>query len=189
MKFEQEKSKIKLSLPNHIAHVLQRLNINYRSSIGLLNHIAQLTRPNISYAELKLTLQIKEPSQLLQIISDTSWGDDPQGRTSQSGYLCFIFGSLISWNSCKQISITYLSTEAELNPLVDSFHKGVWLALLAEVWNIQITASNHIIDDPELQEILMMMDKYFEEKHANEHLIANKGSDNKFKSFGSNPKT
>ncbi|KNZ60491.1 hypothetical protein VP01_1546g2 [Puccinia sorghi] len=85
----------------------KKLNINYRSAIGLLNHIAQLTRPDISFAvsclarhsgtaDLKLTLEIRNPNELLQIFSDASWGDDPQDRTSQSGYLCFLFGSLPS---------------------------------------------------------------------------------------------
>lgn len=252
MKFEREKDKIKLSLPNHIKHGLEelgllecktsvtpltpnlklrdasdidharfkKLNINYRSAIGLLNHIAQLTRPDISFAvsslarfsvkpgmthwhevkkvwqylkgtaDLKLTLQIKEPDQLLQIYSDASWGDDPQDRTSQSGYLCFLFGTLISWNSSKQRCVTYSSTEAELNPLVDSFHEGIWLkALLAEIWDIQVDSANHLIDDPEIQEQLMMSDEDFKEKFSNEHLIDNKGLDDKVKKFSSNPKT
>ncbi|KNZ54499.1 hypothetical protein VP01_2930g1 [Puccinia sorghi] len=188
----------------------KKLNINYRSAIGLLNHIAQLTRPDISFAvsslarysvkpgmthwhevkkvwqylkgtaDLKLTLEIKQPDQLLQIYSNASWGDDPQDRTSQSGYLCFLFGTLILWNSSKQCCITYSSTEAELNPLVDAFHEGIWLkALLAEIWNIQLDAATHLIDDPDLNERLMMTDKQFQEKFANEHLIANKGLDDK----------
>ncbi|KNZ59572.1 hypothetical protein VP01_1700g3 [Puccinia sorghi] len=198
----------------------RKLNINYRSAIGLLNHIAQLTRPDISFAvsslarfsvkpgmthwhevkkvwqylkgtiNLKLTLEIRKPSQLLEIYSDASWGDDPQDRTSQSGYICFLFGSIISWNSSKQRSVTYSSTEAELNPLVDSFHEGVWLkALLAEIWNIQIDAANHLIDDQELKDRLMMSDDEFAEKFPNLHLIDNKGLDDKIKKFGSNPKT
>ncbi|KNZ59740.1 hypothetical protein VP01_166g2 [Puccinia sorghi] len=198
----------------------KKLNINYRSAIGLLNHIAQLTRPDISFAvsslarfsvkpgmthwhevkkvwqylkgtaDLKLSLSIKEPDNLLQIYSDASWGDDPQDRTSQSGYLCFLFGTLISWNSSKQRSVTYSSTEAELNPLVDLFHEGIWLkAVLTEIWNIQIDSANHLIDDPELEERLMMTEEEFKEKFCNEHLIDNKGLDDKVKKFGSNPKT
>ncbi|KNZ51140.1 hypothetical protein VP01_4075g4 [Puccinia sorghi] len=162
------------------------LNINYRSAIGLLNHIPQLTCPDISYAvsslarflfkagmthwhkvkkvwqylqgtkDLKLNLQIKNPNQLL----------------------------------CKKISVTYCSTKAELNPLVKSFHEGVWIkALLAEMWNNQMTAVDHLIDDPKLLERLMMTEEQFEEKYVNKHLIDNKGLDNKFKRFGSNPKT
>ncbi|KNZ61298.1 hypothetical protein VP01_1422g2 [Puccinia sorghi] len=208
---------LKLSEASDDNHArFKKLNINYRSAIGLLNHIAQLTQPDISYAvsslarflvkpgmthwhevkkvwqylkgtaDLKLTLEIKEPNQLLQIFSNASWGDNPKDRTSQSGYLCFLFGSLISWNSCKQRS----ATEAELNPLVDSFHEGIWLkALLVEIWNIQMDAANHIIDDPNLKEQLMMTNEELQEKLSNGHSINNKGLDDKVKKFGSNPKT
>ncbi|KNZ51339.1 uncharacterized protein VP01_3998g2 [Puccinia sorghi] len=117
----------------------KKLNINYCSAIGLLNHIAQLTRPEISFAvkkvwqylkgtsKMKLTLEIKKPNELLQIYSDASWGDDPQDQTSHSGYL------------------------SELNPLVEAFHEGIWLkALLADIWCIQLDAACHLIDDPKL---------------------------------------
>ncbi|KNZ63762.1 hypothetical protein VP01_11044g1, partial [Puccinia sorghi] len=140
--------------------------------------------------DLKLTLAIRNPSQLLQIFSDTSWGDDPKNRTSQSGYICFLFGSIISWNSSKQQSITYSSTEAKLNPLGDSFHEGISLkALLAEIWNIQLDATNHLIHDSDLNERLMMTDEEFKEEFANQHHIDNKGFNDKVKRFGSNPKT
>ncbi|KNZ60950.1 hypothetical protein VP01_1477g2 [Puccinia sorghi] len=139
MKFKRTANKIKLSLPNHIQQGLEELGlketkssstpfipnlklrdtpnednlrfINYSSAIGLLNHIAQLTCPDISFtvsslakfsvkpgmtpwhevkkvwkylkgtADLKLTLEISKPSQFLQIYSDASWGDNPQDHT------------------------------------------------------------------------------------------------------------
>ncbi|PLW39824.1 hypothetical protein PCASD_10717 [Puccinia coronata f. sp. avenae] len=59
----------------------KKLNINYRSAIGLLNHIAQLTRTNISFAVSNLDLTLLatlQPDQLLQIYSNASWGNDPQ---------------------------------------------------------------------------------------------------------------
>ncbi|KNZ48489.1 hypothetical protein VP01_562g1 [Puccinia sorghi] len=97
--------------------------------------------------------------------------------------------TLIPWNSSKQQSITYSSTEAELNPLLDSFHKGIWLkALLAEIWDIQIDSANHFIDSPEIEDRLMMSDNEFKEKFCNKHLIDNKGLDDKVTKFESNPK-
>jgi hypothetical protein len=212
---------LKLKEASDEEHALfKKLNVNYRSAIGLMNYIAGYTRPDISFAvsnlarfsikpgmshwqevkkvwqylrhtkDLKLTLEIRRPDQLLEIYSDATWGDDPIHRTSQSGYLCYLFGSLISWNSCRQHNVTYSSTEAELNPLVDSFHEGSWLkALLYDVWNLQIDAATHYIDDKELNERLMMTDKVFKEKSANSHFIDNKGLDDKLKKFGSNPKT
>lgn len=101
--------------------------------------------------ELKLTIEIKAPNDLLQINSKTSWGDNPQDRTSQSEYLCFLFGKIMLWSSSKQFLVTYTSTKAELNPLVGSFHEGLWLkAVLAGIWNIQMGAANDYINDPDL---------------------------------------
>ncbi|KNZ47295.1 hypothetical protein VP01_6536g1 [Puccinia sorghi] len=185
--------------------LFKKENINYRSAIGLMNYLARFsTKPGIQHwhevrkvwqylkgtANMKLTLEVKEPTQLLEIYSDASWGDDPKHRTSQSGYLCYLFGSLVSWNSSRQHNITYSSTEAELNPLVDSFHEGTWLkALLSDIWNIQLDAANHYIDDGELNERLFMDEEEFEEKFNNQHYIDNKGLDNKLKKLGSNAKT
>lgn len=50
-------------------------------------------------------------------------------------------------------------------------------------------ATNHLIDDPDLNEQLMMSEEDFKLKMKNEHLIDNKGLDDKVKKFGSNPKT
>ncbi|KNZ52982.1 hypothetical protein VP01_337g9 [Puccinia sorghi] len=161
--FKHENDSIKISLPNHIQHGLEELGLvdcntsitqDSRSSISIIDWLLACSTilrssldPTLALpypawpgtSDLKLTLKIKEPNQLLQIFSDASWGNNPQDCTSQSGYLCFLFGTLISWNSSKQRLVTYSSTEAELNPLVDSFHEGIWLkALLAEIWNIQI---------------------------------------------------
>ncbi|KAI7966397.1 hypothetical protein MJO29_002145 [Puccinia striiformis f. sp. tritici] len=124
---------------------------------------------------MKLTLEILKPDQLLEIYSDASWGDNPIHRTPQSGYLCYLFGALVSWNSCRQHNVTYSSTEAELNPLVDSFHEGTWLkALLSDIWNIQFNVATHYINDKELNKRLMMDDGEFLEKYANSHYIDNK---------------
>lgn len=50
-------------------------------------------------------------------------------------------------------------------------------------------SANHFIDDPNLQERLMMSNEDFNEKFSNLHLINNKGLNDKIKKFGSNPKT
>ncbi|KNZ44821.1 hypothetical protein VP01_878g2 [Puccinia sorghi] len=193
MKFEKENHKIMLSLPKHIQHGLEELGLTdcKTSTTPMTPNIKLVDATDDDHARFKrLNINYRKPDELLQIFSDASWGDDPQDRTSQSGYLCFLFGTLISWNSSKQRCITYSSTEAELNPLVDAFHEGIWLkALLAEIWNIQLDAANHLIDDEDLNERLMMSDEDFKLKSSNQHLIDNKGLDDKVKKFGSNPKT
>ncbi|KNZ62249.1 hypothetical protein VP01_1294g1 [Puccinia sorghi] len=210
MKFERVGNKICLSQPKHINHGLEelglteckpsstpltpnlqlreasdddhnkfkRLNINYRSAIGLLNYITSNTRPDLSFAvnsrRLGNTFDVPKTS------------NSPLNH----GYLCFLFGSLISCNSCQQRSITYSSTEAKLNPLVESFHKGVWLkALINEMWKIQIDSASHFIDEPDPKKQLTVDNETFKKIFCINHLIDNKGLNDKLKKFGSNAKT
>ncbi|KNZ53066.1 hypothetical protein VP01_3355g1 [Puccinia sorghi] len=200
MKYERENEKIKLSLPKNIEHSLEELGLtNCKSSVTPLtpnlkiqeapdeDH-AQFKKLNIKYrlAMVKPGIthwhKVKNVWQSnIQINSSKSTatppGVDPQDQTSQSGYLCFLFGTIISGKSLKQQCVTYSSTEAELNPLVDAFHEGIWLkALLAEIWNIQLDAAIHVIENPNLNEQLMMKDEQFKENFAKKHLIDNKGS-------------
>ncbi|KNZ59432.1 hypothetical protein VP01_1730g2 [Puccinia sorghi] len=140
--------------------------------------------------DLKLTLEAKNQDVSLSVYSDATWGDDPDSRTSQSGYICYLLGSPVSWNSCRQRSITYSSTEAELNPLVDSFHEGIWLkSLINEIWKLQVDSAKHFIDDSELNKQLTVDDETFKKEYCTTHYIDNKGLDDKLKKFGSNSKT
>lgn len=95
---------------------------------------------------------------------DASWADTPNTRKSQTSYLCTVFGRLVSWNSCKQRNITWSSTAAELNALVDAYHEATWIkALVNEIFNLPLKAIPLNID--------------------------NSGLDNKIRKFGSNSKT
>lgn len=126
-----------------------QLNINYCSAVGLLNHLSQYTRPDISFAVsslaryntkpgmihwrevrkvwkyLKTTKQLKliikfDPSQkMISSYSNATWGNNPIFQKSQTGYVIFHYGSPIVWNSSRQRNITYSSTESELNALLE----------------------------------------------------------------------
>ncbi|KNZ59927.1 hypothetical protein VP01_163g1 [Puccinia sorghi] len=136
-----------------------QLNIKYWSTI---------VKKNLCHTQdLKFTIYPVKPSKRLSIYSDATSGDNPESCTSQSGYLCYLLGSLIPWNSCQQCSITYSSTEAELNPLAKLFHEGVWLkALINEMWNLQIKSAAHFISNKELHEQLTSDNKTFKERYC-----------------------
>ncbi|KNZ54279.1 hypothetical protein VP01_2990g4 [Puccinia sorghi] len=206
-RFKSINNRIHLTQPKHINHGLEELgltkckpsstrltpNLQLRESSDK-DHVnfkkdSTLTT-DLLLAYLKFTIDPVKPSEFLSIYSDATWGDDPDTMTSQSGYLCYLFGWLISWNSCRQRSIPYSSTEAELNPLVESFHEGVWLkSLINEMWNIQVNSEAHFIDDAELNQILTVDDKTLKERYCTNHLIDNKGLNDKLKKFRSNSKT
>ncbi|KNZ62687.1 hypothetical protein VP01_1236g3 [Puccinia sorghi] len=205
MKFKRIGNRIFLTQPKHINRGLKELDLTeYKPTIGLLNYIASDTWPNLSFAvsslacysikpvfvSLEFTIDLVKPSEFLSIFSNATWGDDPDSIMSQSVYLCYVLGSLISWNSCCQRSITYSSTKAELNPLVESFHEGLWLkALINEIWHLQIYSASYFIDNPKLIQQLTMDNKTFKERYCTNHLIEKKGLHDKLKKFGSNSKT
>lgn len=147
------------------------LNVNYQSATGILNHIACYTQPDISFAvsslsrfnakpglphwnklkktwnylkgtpHIKLWLKVNNLDSLTEAYSDASWADDPTTRQSQTGYPCMVHGCVVSWNSSKQRNITFSSTDAELNALVDAFHKATWIrALMCEIFSSKLTA-------------------------------------------------
>lgn len=57
------------------------------------------------------------------------------------------------------------------------------------MWKLKIESANHFIDDEELNKQLTVDDKTFKELFCTNHLIDNKGLNDKLKRFGSNSKT
>lgn len=122
--------------------------------------------------------------------SDSTWGDVPNSCVSQLGYLCYLHGLLISWSSARQRCVTYSSTKAKLDPLVDSFQEGVWLkAVISDLWVLNGGSASHFVDNASLHSCLTINDKDFKAISQNVNYIDNKGLDDKLKKFGSNPKT
>ncbi|KNZ52594.1 hypothetical protein VP01_3507g2 [Puccinia sorghi] len=184
MRYKREDNKIKLSLPKHIEHGLEELCLtNCKSSVW------QYLKGT---ADLKLTLEIKKPDQIFQIYSNTLTLRIE--CLSLGTFAFFLALSLLGTVQNKDMLPTCLPKRTSLiafwlgstlclirmTQRMTAFHEGIWLkALLAEIWNIQLDAVTHLIDDPDLNEQLMMTDEKFKEKFANEHLINNKGLDDK----------
>ena len=134
----------------------------YRSAVGQLLHISLLTRPDISYAVLRLTQHVSKPSQnahrallqcgryLLQTkdhtlcfnpgkstileSSDSSWGTATQSKAT-SGNVFMLNGAPISWTAKRQ-SLTAQSTcEAEYIAASTLATTARWiLPLFDELW-------------------------------------------------------
>ena len=52
--------------------------------------------------------------EVLQLLSDASFADDPKTRKSTQGYLMRLFSGAIMWQSLKQKTVTTLTTKVEL---------------------------------------------------------------------------
>jgi hypothetical protein len=126
---------------NEVSRYPRLTEKNYRALIGMLNYLANSTRPDISYAvsvaaqetnaptsdaiilgksilrylkgteELGLRYSSKGPLNL-HAYSDASWGDD-HGRRSTTGVLVKAAGGAIGWMSVRQKTVTLSTAEAE----------------------------------------------------------------------------
>ncbi|KAF2883940.1 hypothetical protein ILUMI_22232 [Ignelater luminosus] len=67
--------------------------------------------------------------------ADADWGGDQEDRKSNSAYMFFYHGGLISWSSRKQTCVSLLSTEAENILLVEACQEALRLKGLLEDFN------------------------------------------------------
>lgn len=116
-------------------------SFNYQSLIGSLNYLSVISRPDITYAVSMLSqfnshpekehftaakhvlryLKYKPKGMLtytsstngLVSYTDADWGSDMNDRKSYSGFVLFLAGGAIAWESRKQSSVSLSSMEAE----------------------------------------------------------------------------
>lgn len=130
-------------------------NVPYQRLIGSLMYLAILTRPDIAYALSYLSqfnncydvthfnyakrvlkylqktkhycLEYSKGNVELQGYVDADWASDSLDRKSYTGF-CFVMnGSVISWQSRKQKTVSLSSTEAEYVALSEASREAVYL--------------------------------------------------------------
>jgi len=132
----------------------------YKSLIGSLLYFANCTRPDISAAVGQLCRYTHNPGKQhwnalqhllrylqgtsdlgiliqptdLQLVgySDASWGDNPDDRTSTTGYVFLLGGTPISWKSKKQATPALSTCEAEYQAASQAAQEISWLRGLLE---------------------------------------------------------
>jgi hypothetical protein len=132
----------------------------FRQSVGSLRYLADRTRPDITYAVGQLARHMQDPRRehwiaVKQVFaylhktqhfglryvrtpdkaavmgwSDSDWAQDPDDRSSTSGYVFTQAGGAISWSSTKQSVIARSSAEAELIALDQCAREALWLRKL-----------------------------------------------------------
>jgi len=84
---------------------------------------------------------------VIEIMSDSDWASDSLDRKSVSGCLVFVFGSLVSWMSKKQVTVALSSCEAEYYAIADGMKEGMHVEnLLSEMGEV-MKPTNHYIDN------------------------------------------
>jgi hypothetical protein len=147
----------------------------YQSLIGSLLYTAVNTRPDISisvsilgrrvvnpsnadWAEakrilkyLKSTIDIKlilKPSNnYLKCFVDADWANDSTDRKSNTGFLCMLGESLITWCSRKQQCVSLSSTEAEFIALAECCQEVLWIEKLTRSFGINLKIPIEINED------------------------------------------
>ncbi|XP_049317560.1 uncharacterized protein LOC125780129 [Bactrocera dorsalis] len=134
----------------------------YQSAIGALMYLAICTRPDILHSVAKLAQRNHNPHKehesgikhILRYLSmtedyklvyrrtgkqiegfaDADWGSNSLDRKSYTGYVFFLGGSAVSWESKRQSSVALSSTEAEYIALSSAAKEAVYLRrLIAEI--------------------------------------------------------
>ena len=132
----------------------------YRSLAGALQYLT-FTRPDIAYAVQQICLHMHDPREShlvaakrilrylqgtldhglaiprtsptqLVVYTDADWAGCPDTRRSTSGYAVFLGGSLVSWSSKRQPTVSRSSAEAEYRAVANGVAEASWLRQLLQ---------------------------------------------------------
>jgi hypothetical protein len=78
-----------------------------------------------------LVIPKSAPTQLI-VYTDADWAGCPDTRCSTSGYIVFLGGSLVSWSSKCQHTVSRSSAEAEYRAVANGVAEASWLRQLLQ---------------------------------------------------------
>lgn len=139
-------------------------------------YIATCTRPDIAYAvgevakfcerygkahwtAAKRILKYLKTTQDISIVfdgsnkgeliayADANWAGDLDTRRSTTGYIFFLNGSAVSWNSKRQPTVATSSTEAEYMSLYSATQEATWFRSLLKDMKYSVDSATTIYQD------------------------------------------
>lgn len=73
-----------------------------------------------------------ELNKVIDGFADADYAGDTDTRRSTTGFVFYVYGSVVSWKSRRQPSVTLSTTEAEYMAIGDCAKHGIWLCRLLE---------------------------------------------------------
>lgn len=112
---------------SYLARFNSRHNETHWSAV---KHLLRYVKHTKSFA---LTFGSKKATNcLVEGYADADYAGDVDTRRSTTGFVYFVLGSLVSWKSRRQQSVTLSTTEAEYLAIGDCAKHGLWLVRLIE---------------------------------------------------------
>ena len=91
-------------------------------------------------------------------LSDADWASNETDRKSVSGYCFYFLGSLISWSSHKQRTVSTSLTESEYYALANTIKEAIWICLFLSLTKISLTKPFPILCDNQSAQMIAKMD-------------------------------
>lgn len=84
--------------------------------------------------DIYILYQTHEKTSPLMGYADADFANQFEDRRSNSGFVFFVYGNMVSWSTKRQPTVSLSSTEAEFVSLCNAAKEGIWLStLLAEL--------------------------------------------------------
>lgn len=111
----------------------------------LIKRIFRYIKATINYGlKIGLNSSFKAP---LVGFSDADWAGDTSDRKSTTGYIFYLFGSVVSWNSKKQPTVALSSTEAEYMALAEVTKEAIWIRKFLDSLGYTQTTPTLLMED------------------------------------------
>lgn len=97
--------------------------MHWNALVDLLRYLRDSQENKIVYGKLSTT----ETKNVLSVYADADFAMDTVGRKSRTGYVIFLNGGAIAWNSSLQSTVAQSTSEAELYAMVEAVNSAMQL--------------------------------------------------------------
>ena len=119
---------ISFALSTLASHNADPRKMHWNALLDLLRYLRDSQEHKITYGKLSAT----ETRNTLSVYADADFDMDTVGRKSRTGYVIFLNGGAIAWNSSLQSTVAQSTSEAELYSLVEAVNVAMQLQYFLE---------------------------------------------------------